>query len=132
LSPAPDEQQPDSRAELLRKFREIILKHRPHDVSGAPDAKYAAEKLDLEEEQKKAEIGGTVQDIKERKKYAHRSFCLVAIWLVSIGVMIIFQGFKIKGFNLEPEVLMALIGGTTTGIVGIFLIVSRYLFPRRH
>src|SRR5437870_2744521 len=31
-----------------------------------------------------------------------------------------------RNFGLEPEVLMALIGGTTTGIVGIFLIVSRY------
>ena len=29
-----------------------------------------------------------------------------------------------RNFGLEPEVLMALIGGTTTGIVGIFLIVS--------
>jgi hypothetical protein len=55
----------------------------------------------------------------------------VAAWLFVIGVVIMFQGFRLWGFGLEPEVIMALIGGTTTGIVGIFLIVSRYLFPRR-
>jgi hypothetical protein len=101
------------------------------NVSEVPDSKSTAEKQDLDAEQKKAEIGGTIQDIRERKKYAHRSFCLVAVWLFVIGAVIILQGFKVLGFSLEPEVLMALIGGTTTGIIGIFLIVSRYLFPRR-
>jgi hypothetical protein len=130
LTPTP-EPPPDSREALVRKFADTIRKARLAHVSEVPDSKYDAEKRDLDAQQAKALIRGTVQDIEERKKYAHRSFCLVAVWLFAIGVVIILQGFKIGGFNLEPEVLMALIGGTTTGIVGIFLIVSRYLFPRR-
>jgi hypothetical protein len=95
LNPGPpSEQPPDPRSELIQKFRDAILKRRISEVSKTPDAESAAEKLDLEAEKIKAEIGGTVQDIQERKKYAHRSFCLVAVWLSAIGVVILLQGFK--------------------------------------
>ena len=121
----------ESHSEVVRKLIAAIQKSRPSSISKAPDEQSRAEEQDLDAEQKVAELRGINQDIDERKKYAHRSFWLVTGWLIAIGIIFIFQGFRFYGFSLEPEVLLALIGGTTTGIVGIFLVVSRYLFPRR-
>jgi len=100
-------------------------------VSGDPDLKTAAEEQDLERQHQLAQLEGIRQDIEERKKYAGRSFWLVVIWLLLIGVFVFFQGFKVGGFELTSGVLITLIGSTTGSIVGIFLIVTRYLFPRR-
>jgi len=85
----------------------------------------------LENARRRAEISGVQQDINERKKYAGRSFWLVTIWLALIGVIVSLQGFKVCGFELPTSVLLTLIGSTTGSVLGIFLIVSRYLFPRR-
>lgn len=35
-------------------------------------------------------------------------------------------------FDLADGVLLALIGGTTANVIGLFLVVARYLFPRRN
>jgi hypothetical protein len=53
------------------------------------------------------------------------------VWLAAIAVVVFLQGFKLSGFSLDAGIVEALIGGTTTGVVGLFLIVTRYLFPRR-
>lgn len=34
-------------------------------------------------------------------------------------------------FKLSDSVLIALIGGTTVNVIGLFLVVANYLFPRR-
>jgi len=100
----------------------------PQTVSSTPDSETSEEEEDLEHQQKKTLITGLKQDIEERKKYAGRAFGLVAVWLFLIGVIIFLQGFKVKHFELSSGVLITLIGSTTSGVVGIFLIVTRYLF----
>ena len=71
------------------------------------------------------------QDITERKKYANRSFWLVVGWIVAIFAIIVLQGFSAKtGFSISDTVLMTLIGGTTINILGIFIVVANYLFPK--
>lgn len=37
----------------------------------------------------------------------------------------------VVAFELSDTVVLALIGGTTANVVGLFYIVARYLFPRR-
>lgn len=100
----------------------------PQNVSQTPDIETVEEEEDLEKQQKKAIILGLTQDIEERKTYASRAFWLVVVWLVFIGIVIILQGFNLWSFTLTPAVLVTLIGSTTSGVVGIFLIVTRYLF----
>ena len=100
----------------------------PKAISTTPDSKTTEEEADLEHQHKKTSILGLQQDIKERKTYAGRAFWLVVTWLFLIGIVIFLQGFKICGFDLSSGVLIALIGSTTSGVVGIFLIVTRYLF----
>lgn len=90
------------------------------------------------------------QDIKARKKYATNIFRLIVWWLLAISAVIFFQGFLsdqtaywmigYRGFVLEAfpkfrlsdPVLLALIGGTTASVLGLFVIVVRYLFPNRN
>ena len=71
------------------------------------------------------------QDLTERKKYAGRIFWLVVGWIVAIFAVIVLQGFSDKtGFSISDNVLMTLIGGTTINILGIFIVVANYLFPK--
>ena len=70
------------------------------------------------------------QDIDERKMYAQLIFVLIVGWIVAILAVVLLQGFSFKGFEISDKVLMTLIGGTTINILGIFIIVANYLFPR--
>lgn len=70
------------------------------------------------------------QDREERLKYGDRAFYLVVSWLIAVGVVVVLHGFKVCGFSLSDPVLVTLVGSTTVSVIGIFLIVANYLFPR--
>ncbi len=103
----------------------------PTTVSDIPDARYRAETQDLDSQRAQAELSGIKLDIEQRKTYADRIFHLVLFWLSAIGVVIFVQGFHFYGFSLDTSVLLMLIGSTTSGVIGLFLIVTRYIFPAR-
>jgi hypothetical protein len=106
---------------------------------------------DIEQLHRKEDLAGKKQDREERKKYADKIFCLIAIWLISVLLILLLAGFgkdithsfswnngeKTEvftlhtGFTLDNDVLIALLGGTTASVIGIFVIVANYLFPRR-
>lgn len=98
-------------------------------------------------EEEKAEI--LKQDRLERQKYAKYLFKLVCAWLLGVYSIIILGGLsastiridvddiphleRIDGlpkFELSDTVLLALIGGTTVNVLGLFIIVANYLFPK--
>ncbi len=62
-------------------------------------------------------------------------FYLIVAWLSLIFVIVILEGFGVTichhAFKLSDPVVLALIGGTTVNVLGIFIIVVRYLFPQR-
>ncbi len=88
------------------------------------------------------------QDREERQKYARYLFQLICAWLLGIYSIIMFSGFgsttvrinlsDVPGvqrleefkpsFQLSDAVLLALIGGTTINVLGLFVIVANYLF----
>lgn len=88
------------------------------------------------------------QDREERGKYADKLFNLICTWLIVISLLIIGSGYKNDldttitnssgkiiretttppRFELSDKVLLALIGGTTASILGLFVIVANYLF----
>lgn len=68
--------------------------------------------------------------VSERKIYANKIFCLVVYWLVGIAFFLVLQGFHVMGFNLADKTMLALIGGTTLNVVGIFAVVANFLFPK--
>lgn len=59
---------------------------------------------------------------------------MVVVWLVAIGAFVFLQGVGKVGpleFNLSIGVMLMLIGTTTISVIGIFIIVANYLFPKR-
>ena len=73
---------------------------------------------------------GAWQDLEERKKYALRIFVLMCCWLGLLFALLFVAGWAPLGFELSDSVLLALIGGTTANVLGIFVLVARYLFWR--
>jgi hypothetical protein len=72
------------------------------------------------------------QDRVQRKYFAWLIYGLIVVWLTAIFVVLFFQGFGAidKSFVLSEPVLLALIGGTTINVLGIFILVAKYLFTK--
>lgn len=101
-------------------------------ASNKPDAKTEQEEKSYEKDRKEAELQSYRQDIIERKTYASRIFRLVVGWLALLFILLFIQGaLSPHGyFNLSDKVILALIGGTTVNVLGLFIIVANYLFPK--
>ena len=80
---------------------------------------------------RQAEVESFKQDTIERKTYAFRIFLLTCAWVTAIYVLMILDGFGFKNFHLVDSVMLAAIGSTTANIIGVFLIVARYFFPKK-
>lgn len=80
------------------------------------------------------------QDRQERKKYAENVFLLIVIWLGVIISLLFLQGFcnllrtspdSQPCFFLSDAVLIAVITTTTASVVALFVVVAKYLYPKR-
>lgn len=90
-------------------------------------------------------------EVQNRSTYTNRLYWLMVGWMVVVLGIILLTGLKhpelrkdetgafvplhwydwFVAFDLPEGVLLALIGGTTANVIGLFLVVARYLFPRR-
>jgi hypothetical protein len=90
---------------------------------------------ELEKKHRKERLKSDKQDRKARKKYANKLHRLVVYWLFGIALLISAQGIRYfpgdVEFRLSENVVVAMIGGTTLNVLGLYLIVVRYLFSRR-
>ena len=118
----------EERRNLLRRIH--VARQKLHVT---PDRQAREESEDLDAQRKKTELSGLKQDIDERKKYAGRIFWLVVCWLIGVGVVLLLQGFLGAWgiFKLPDAVLSITVGSTTASIVAIFIVVAKYLFPKR-
>lgn len=55
-------------------------------------------------------------------------FLLVLLWLLSVALLLILQGFKLWGFWLSDKVIIAYITSTTVSVLGLFHIAAKWLF----
>ncbi len=95
-----------------------------------PDPETSEENEDLDIQYGKLVNLQLEQDLTERKKYAGRIFWLIVGWIVAIFAVVGLQGFSYFGFSISDNVLITLIGGTTINVLGIFIVVANYLFPK--
>lgn len=89
-----------------------------------------------------------LEDMAARRVYARQIFTLIIGWLSAILLVLLLHGFsskpaplflfhwlgsqwKVSGFQLSDPVLLALIGGTTASVLGLFAIVAKYFFPEK-
>ena len=133
------------RDELLRflvRINEPAAPEPDEESSLAEARDYDQDAKAFELENQREGYRGRRQDRKERKKYARHVFALVCVWLIAVLSMVFLQGIggntvlllefvRIGPFNLSDSVLITLVSSTTASIVAIFVIVARYLFPRR-
>ena len=86
-------------------------------------------KIDKDTALTEQEVYDRVQDRYERKKYASRTFVFLCGFTSIILLIIIASGFsKITNFSLNDTVLIAIITSSLATVVGIFILVMRYLF----
>src|ERR1700730_481448 len=101
----------------------------PLESSNSPDATTQLETASIENVKLEIENQGLKQNIAERKKYAHRIYCMISVWLSGVFAILLLAGFNFLSFRLADSVLLAIVGGTTINVLGIFYIVTNYLFP---
>ena len=82
-------------------------------------------------EYERQKIHDIIQDRAERAKYANRIYWLVVWYLVVAGYFVFLHGLEREPFRFTDDVLMMLLGTTTASVLGLFVIVANYLFPKR-
>jgi hypothetical protein len=103
-------------------------------VSNEPDFNTKLEQSKIEIDHHKAQVENFRQDMGQRKKYAKYIFVLTCVWVLGVYALMLLQGFGYfwkYAFHLTDSIVLAAIGSTTANIVGVFLIVTRYFFPKK-
>lgn len=67
-----------------------------------------------------------------RLKYTGRIFVIGCIWLGLVASAVFMSGFSLLGFSLSGGVLIAFITSTTLNVVGLFIVVAKWMFPHNH
>lgn len=70
-----------------------------------------------------------VETHEHRIAYIGRVFWLVVAWLACVVLCIVLTGYQDTGFILSDRVLIAFITSTTVNVVGLFVIVAKWLYP---
>ncbi len=95
----------------------------------AGNSEVDASEIDLNINLTQQEISDRIQDREERKKYAYRTFIFLSSFTAIVLIITVAAGFsETLGFKLDNTVLIALITSSLASIVGIFILVMRYLF----
>ncbi|MFL0803392.1 MAG: hypothetical protein K6L81_06715 [Agarilytica sp.] len=105
-------------------------------VSASPKELEPDLSIDLEEHQLFYQVESLKQELKEaqdthtlRLGYAGRIFWLVCAWLVCVAIAVFMSGFNVSGFSLSDKVLITFITSTTVNVVGLFVVVAKWMFP---
>ena len=75
---------------------------------------------------RREDLEGRKQDRIQRKGYADKIFILLCVYLLAIMVLLYFNGFGLT--NLEGSVLIAIVTTSAANVIGIFILVAKYLF----
>lgn len=113
-------------------IQQSALRDRPDkEFSDSPNLE-----IDLEQHKLSHEVELLRQELKEsqethtlRLSYSGKIFYLVCVWLVCVTIAVFLSGFSFQGFSLSDKVLIAFITSTTVNVVGLFIVVAKWMFP---
>lgn len=71
------------------------------------------------------------QDIQLKKTYARWLLWLVAFQLLVTDAVFIAYAWAGKSWDLDTAVIQVWLGSTLVELIGVALVITRYLFPRR-
>lgn len=92
-------------------------------------------RLQQEVDRLDAENKDLKQNIALRKRYAEVALAFWMLWLFFVLFIVAIAGFgRILSweFQLPETVLLALVATLTANVIGLVVVVARYLFPRQH
>ena len=98
-------------------------------IFDAIETDYAGKLNDIELKNLQEDLNGKKQDREQRGKFANRIFNLMCCYLGAVMIIVILKGAKVLA--LSDSVVNVLLTTTTANIIGIFMIVAKYLFYRQ-
>lgn len=120
--------------ELARRIREAA------EADGPPEKVANEETRDLSIDLEEHRIWFDVKVLQDqfvqiqqnhnlRVSYTGRIYRLVVTWLGCVVACVLLAGFGCWGFRLSDAVLVAFITSTTVNVVGLFVLVAKWMFP---
>lgn len=106
-------------------IEEQRLQQEGNETDAVVDELEKLKKLQNERYKDESDHWKTIYEL--RKQYIPYLFYMVVCWLVFVSVIIVLSGIEIIKFS--DAVLIALITTTTATVLGIFVIVAKWLFP---
>lgn len=93
------------------------------------EAEKEAEKLEIANERLRDELK-EARDLHElRKTYTTKLFWLIVGWLLVVVLYVFLAAAFGNHFKLSDSVLIAFITSTTVSVLGLFIVVAKWLFP---
>lgn len=89
---------------------------------------HALEAAALKNELARAHIKNIDADRGMRTKYAGRILLYLELYSIGVLALLLLAGFKAKGFSLEKDVIVALVGSTAIAAIGLVGFIARGLF----
>lgn len=87
--------------------------------------------LQTENDIRKEELKGRIQDREQRKEFAIKIYHFLCFYLSSVLFLIILSATPLIKFELTEAIIITLLTTTTANIIGIFILVVKYLFATR-
>lgn len=125
-----DGERPDIEAIRLQSYSLDELAEKEQKEFEAGEDEYRRKKFDLALEADSLTNQERSDNLSARKKYAFLTFVLLCFYVVLTYATVIACGHETCPVNLSDAVLIALITSGTVNIIGMFLVVLNYLFPR--
>lgn len=113
----------------IKELSEVMGRHGLNETPEKID-KHDIEARRQEARAKKIKNKGDEQDIDMRKQYAEQIFALVSLYMFAVFFILILPGSP-SSFTMSDTVLVTLLGTTTANVIGVLVIVAKYLFPKR-
>lgn len=111
---------------LDNELRELLLV--PEVVAKGSEDVLPSTRQELEIEELKEVVRGKRQDRRQRKQFAYCIFAFICVYMLVVLAIIALAGLSAWGFSLNEGTLITLLSTTTANVLGLFIIVAKYLF----
>lgn len=87
--------------------------------------------LQTENDIRKEELKGRIQDREQRKEFAIKIYHFLCFYLSSVLFLVVLSATPLIKFELTEGIIITLLTTITANIIGIFILVVKYLFATR-
>ncbi len=105
--------------------------HLSKDDEGRLRKEAEIDALHTENDIRKEELKGKIQDREQRKEFAVKIYHFLCFYLSAVLLLIILSATPLIKFELTEGIIITLLTTTTANIIGIFILVVKYLFATR-